>query len=211
MEHISIAPTQPSSSELDYRQWCLILAIRTHTIGELADPAKLARLSKQYQIDHGNPPPVDSQIGHAFRYCMPLKQLPVRLEETRHGEGARLTFDLADDAAAAAAEGALESCVLGLAFAELDEEDEVAVQLSGIELSWDQRRTPDQPWTEERYDGAWSFYPSRTRAEPLDWDPVEFMLESSCLCRGSNELLVRRETAPALVLQSVRIWIRYAK
>ncbi len=99
-------------------------------------------------------------------------------------------------------------------WSELDEEDEVEVQLNGIELSWDQRRTPDQPWTEEHYDGAWNLYPSRTRAEPLDWDPVEFMLESSCLCRGSNELLVRlvrRETAPALVLQSVRIWIRYAK
>ncbi len=151
---------------------------KTHTIGELADPAKLARLSKQYQIDHGNPPSVDSQIGHAFRYCMPLEQLPVRLEETRAGEGARLTFDLADDVAAAEAEAALESYVLGLAFAELDEEDEVEVQLNGIELSWDQRRTPDQPWTEEHYDGAWNLYPSRTRAEPLDWDPVEFMLDS---------------------------------
>jgi len=186
---------------------------KRHTVGELADPERLARLSKQYQIDRGNPPSVDSQIGHAFRHCMPLEQLPLRLEETRADARARLTFDLADDVAAAEREGALESCVLGLAFADLDEVDEVVIHLNGIELSWDQRRIRDRPWTEERYDGEWNRYPSRTRAEPLDWDPVEFTLLGSELRKGSNELLVgliRRETAPALLLESVRIWIRYA-
>ena len=185
---------------------------KTDVLGELADPRKLSRLSKQYQIDHTRPSTIDSQIGHAFRHCVPLAQLPARLEETRTGEGVKLHFDLAEDLDKATREGHFEGCVLGLGFENLLDGDELAVTLNDQDLAWGEGEIPSQGWTEEVYDGAWNKYPSRTVRVPLDLHAVEFRVDSQ-LRRGANTMqiqLVRRAGgAPALVLQSVRIIVNY--
>ena len=190
---------------------------KTKTVGELIDPGALARLDKTYEIDAGGPPPVESQIGHAFRHCMPLEQLPVRLEETRTESPAELAFHIVDDLSDAAAAGELKECVLGLGFADLAEGDEVAVTVNGQALDWAARQVPAGPWTREVYGGPqnnWNLYPSQTTAAALEVAPVEFAVDASVLRRGANTLEVRLvsradDASEALELRLVRVFVRY--
>jgi len=187
---------------------------KRNVVGELADPALLSRLDKIYEIDKDRGYEPDSQIGHAFRYCLPLEQLPLRLEETRAGRAASLRFELADDIAAAERDGVLESCVLGLGFDDLAEGDEVELRLNGQVLVWDQQRRPAAPWARAAYAADWAAYPSRVITVSFESTPVEFDLEAAWLGRGENQLdirLVRRGYGAVrpLALQDVRIWIRY--
>ena len=189
-------------------------AWKKQVVGELVDPDALSRLDKIYEIDKERPSSPDSQIGHAFRYCLPLEQLPVRLEETHADRGAVLRFDMVDDLESARGDGALEQCVLGLGFVELGDGDEVEVKLNGQLLEWASRRVPSQPWTNEGYGPDWNLYPSKTVAVPVEGDPVEFAVDAPPLRQGRNKLEVRLverrgDAKTALVLQDVRISIRY--
>ena len=69
-----------------------------------------------------------------------------------HQEGPTLRFDIADDVAAASAEGALESCVLSLKLTGLSGEDEMDVWLNGEQLGSDMGKTTYGDWS--RVDGA---------------------------------------------------------
>jgi hypothetical protein len=194
--------------------FCMPAAWKKQIVGELADPGALSRLDKMYEIDKARPSTPDSQIGHAFRYCLPLEQLPLRLENTHTDRGAVLRFDIVDDLEGARADGALAQCVLGLGFQELDEGDELTVQLNGQLLEWPARRLPSQPWTREGYDGNWGRYPSTTAPVSLNCIPVEFEVDAPPLRQGNNQLEIRlleRRTAAAtaLVIQEVQISIRY--
>ena len=190
------------------REW------KQHVVGELADPDALKRLDKIYEIDSGKPGNVDSQIGHAFRYCMPLEQLPVRLEETRRGTGARLSFELVDDFEGIAGQAASQKWVLGLGFQNLIEDDEVSVALNRQKIDWDERIIPVERWMREVYDGATAPFPAKTKMMPMECQPVEFAIERDLLRRGPNELEVRLVTrgagsGPGLVLQDARVLISY--
>ncbi len=187
---------------------------KSAVVGELVDPAALARADKIYEIDGARPGAPDSQIGHAFRYCLPLEQLPVRLEEVRAKRSASLHFDVVDDIASAERDGALGRCVLGLGFEGLEAADDVEVKLNGRELSWRDRRVPTDPWTRLGYAADWARYPSKLATVHFASEPVEFDLESDRLQRGRNDLeirLVQRATGASttLVLADVRVWIRY--
>ena len=179
---------------------------KREVVGELADPAALVGRDKVYEIDADRGHAPDSQIGHAFRHCQPLEQLPVRLEETRSGRGALLRFDLVDDLAGQ--QGV--RCVLGLGFAELADGDAVEVALNGRVLAWDGRRVPPAPWVRQGYVADWNVYPSQLVEVPFESTPVEFDLDPAWLVQGRNELAVRLARPGAgLVLQDVRIWVRY--
>ena len=183
-------------------------------VGELVDPAALARGDKIYEIDRARGGARDSQIGHAFRYCLPLEQLPVRLEEVRAERSATLRLDVVDDIAGAQRNGALGSCVLGLGFEGLAAGDEVVVKLNGLDLTWRDRRLPAEPWTRQAYTADWASYPSRLATVPFESEPVEFDLEADWLHRGRNLLEIRlaqraADASTALVLTDVRVSIRY--
>lgn len=194
--------------------FCMSAAWKREIVGQLADPAALSRLDKMYEIDKARPSAPDSQIGHAFRYCLPLEQLPLRLEQTRAERGAVLHFNIADDLERARAEGILSKCILGLGFQELNQDDELALQLNGQPLAWAQRRLPSQPWSREAYGPNWGLYPSTKVLAQLDNIPVEFDVDAPPLRRGDNQLeirlLDRRTAAPsALLIRDVQIAIRY--
>jgi hypothetical protein len=185
-------------------------------VGELAKPAALERGDKIYEIDKARGGSPESQIGHAFRYCLPLEQLPLRLEQVRTERPACLHFEVADDIAAAEHSGALGKCVLGLGFGHLQEGDEIAVSLNGVTLAWQDRHVPTNKWTHQIYDADWNRYPSKLRLAEFESDPVEFDLPVGSLRQGRNEIQVRlvqraadKAQTPAPVLTDVRIWIRY--
>ncbi len=187
---------------------------KKNVVGELVNPEALARLDKIYEIDTARPSAPDSQIGHAFRYCLPLEQLPVRLEKTHTDRGALLHFDIVDDLESARESGALARCVLGLGFQNLSAEDQIEAKLNGQILEWGTRRVPSGPWTRQGYEGLWNFYPSRTIPVPFESDPVEFDVDVPPIRQGRNQLEVRlverggaAQTVP--VVQDVRIWINY--
>ena len=179
---------------------------KREVVGELADPAALVGRDKIYEIDADRGYAPDSQIGHAFRHCLPLEQLPVRLEETRSGCGALLLFDLVDDLTGQES----VRCTLGLGFAELADGDAVEVAINGRALAWEGRRVPAAPWTRQGYVADWNVYPSQLVAVPFESAPVEFDIDPAWLVRGRNELEVRLARPGAgLLLQDVRVWVRY--
>ena len=191
-------------------------AWKKDVVGDLVDPDALSRLDKIYEIDRERPSTPDSQIGHTFRYCDPLEQLPARLQETHSGRGLVLHFDMVDDLDSARDDGALEQCVLGLGFQELSVGDEIEVKLNGRALAWASRRIPSQPWMRAAYGPHWNFYPSKTTAVPMEGDPVEFDVDVPPLRQGFNELELRlvgrgAKAKTEFMLQAVRISVRYKR
>lgn len=189
-------------------------AWKKRVVRELVDPVALARLNKTYEIDRTRPSSPESQIGHAFRYCLALEQLPVRLERTLADHGVPLRFDIVDDLARAKRDGVLVKSVLRLGFQGRADADELDLQINGQPIAWQARRAPSQPWSQLSYDTTWNLYPSKVKLGPIDCDAVELELETPPLKQGRNELkvrLVERGTtndAP-LVLEYVAVVLTY--
>ena len=174
----------------------------------LDNPARLARADKQYQVDSGISRPT-TQLGFSFVNAIPKASLPARLSGTPGGRGLSLAIDIADDLEAAAATGSRGICTLGLSFEALPESCELAVALNREPIPWERRVRPPQPWTRARYDPDWNEFPSILASEPIEGEQIEFELETPPLRQGLNEVEIKLESPEPVVLQDVRLWIRY--
>ena len=191
-----------------FNYYSMPAAWRRDFLGQLADPAALARADKQYQLDTGilNP---DTQLGYSFANAIPRVQLPARLLPTPGGRGLVLTIDIADDLDAAAADDGPRACTLGLGFAELPGDCELHVTLNGHELLWGDAVRPTEPWTRTSYDPDWSTYPSGVERMPVEAESIVFVTSAPPLKQGVNEVEIRLEKGAELSLLDVRLWIRY--
>ena len=183
---------------------------KRRVLGEIADRDGLARRDKRYGLDRC----LLGKEGHggAFNHAHPLVSLPVFLEETRPGGGCELTLQIADDAEAAAADGGLDRCVLGLGLEGLSEGDELEVEWNGRVLPWKERRVSHDGWTVASLAGS-----------PLDpkigtttegGTLVELDAASPPARRGENHLRIRLVRGPdsprrTVVLKEVRLDISY--
>ena len=104
---------------------------KRRVLGQIGDPAALARLDKQYEIDSFERGGATSQIGSAFRNAIPLTQLPAALEETDSGVGPILRFSVTDDLGRVTSEDAPPHSVMTLRFENSSPEDEFEVRLNG--------------------------------------------------------------------------------
>jgi hypothetical protein len=181
-------------------------------IGELADPRKLARLTKRYKFDTRGPETPTSQLGWSFHNAIRLTQLPVRLERTLADRGAILRFSISDDLDAARADSALEGCTLGMGFNNFLAADVLEIKLNDESISWESKSAPASPWTQARYGGGG--YPASLVENPVDVDAIEFDITNAPLRQGENSIEVRLvERDPVaketLVLKDVRVSINY--
>ena len=177
-------------------------------LSQLADPQKLARADKQYQVDCSSRSRPDSQLGFSFLNAIPRAQLPAHLAATPGGVGLLLQIEIADDVEQAAADGALGACVLGLHFEVLHGDSEFSVSVNGEAIPWSSAARAS--WSNTAYDADWNEHPSRTKETPVDGDQVELALSSPPLRRGINEVEIRLEGGEAVWLSAVRLWLRYA-
>ena len=128
-----------------YNYYTLPAEWRQRMLPQLADPKKLARLDKRYEIDHTDRIAYGGH-GGTFRNSVPSAQIPVVLDETLNGEGPILRMDVADDVEAAAADGFLGPCVLALLLDSFTPLDELEVRLNGEVYPWTSGRTSYLPW-----------------------------------------------------------------
>ena len=185
---------------------------------ELADPAALARLDKRYQMentrfrwDYRRDVSDRDLHDYAFQNAVPVSQLPVALAQTLTQAGPTLRFEIADDVAAASAEGALKGCVLSLKLTGLSGEDEMGVWLNGEQLGSDVGRTTYGDWSRVE----WSGFPTRLANAGYSGATVEFDLTGPPLRKGENELEVRLlrgavQKSTHVVLVDVELAISYA-
>ena len=187
-------------------------------LSELADPAALARLDKRYQMentrfrwDYRRDLSDRDLHDYAFQNAVPASQLPVALAETLTPGGPTLRFGIADDVAAASAEGALKSCVLSLKLTGCSGEDEMEVWLNGEQLGSELARTTFGDWGRVE----WSGFPARLTQASYSGAAIEFDLSGPPLRKGENELEVRllrgavQRSAPIL-LMDVEVAISYS-
>jgi hypothetical protein len=104
---------------------------KRRVLGQIGDPAALARLDKRYEIDSFERGGATSQIGSAFRNAIPLTQLPAALEETVSGGGPALRFSVTDDLGRVPPEDAPPHSVMTLRFDNSSPDDEFEVRLNG--------------------------------------------------------------------------------
>ena len=119
-----------------------------------------------------------------------------------------LLIDIADDIAAAAAEGALGTCTLGLGFEELPDDCELYIGINGDEIPR-AGVAPAQPWFRLGYDPDWNQHPSRLAPQPVEGVQIEFEISAPHLRQGANQIEIRLEVGPSLLLLDARLWIRY--
>ena len=183
-----------------YNYFTLPVEWKRRMLTQLADPESLARRNKRYELDHTDR---ISYGGHggAFRNAAPAVQLPVALERTLTGRGPVLRMDIADDVEAAAAEGALGSCVLGLLLDNFSPLDELDVRFNGVALPWKSSRRSST--------GAGANWPGLEGQRNVQYD-----LGCPPLKAGDNEVEVRlvssgdRQSESA-VLTGVEVTITY--
>ena len=187
---------------------------KREVLGKLADPEALARCDKCYELDRSSRERPTSQLGFSFRNAIPLTQLPLTLAETLSDRGVILQLDLADDLEGAAAERALDQCILGLGFERLAPGDELEVALNQVPISRESGQRSSDNWTRCGYDPQWSQYPSRLQEVRVEGDFVEFEVGCPPLRQGVNELEVRLfqsdpSRGESLVLRDLRLSIKY--
>ncbi|MEE2659553.1 MAG: hypothetical protein VX733_13690 [Candidatus Latescibacterota bacterium] len=90
-------------------------------LADLADVARLAGLSKRYELDHTDRVSGKEAHGGAFNHAHPQASLPVTLEPTLEAGGAELELVIAEAAPTPT------RCTLELGFGELSEADELEV------------------------------------------------------------------------------------
>ncbi len=179
---------------------------KRRVLGEIVNRERLPRLNKRYELDHTDR--VESKHAHvgAFRYAIPLAQLPVFLEETLPDGGSVLQMDVADDASAAS------SVKLGLGFGNIADDDELDVSVNGDILAWDARRVSTDGWGYHVFDG--DVYHTTLSIETVEGTLIEFDVPPSVLRKGINEVTVRiiKGWSPRLnpvILKEVRLSINY--
>ena len=185
-------------------------------LGRLIDVAALATLDKRYEVDkRGNVRPAN-QLHFSFQNAIPATQVPIVLRSTRLGPGTLICMDIADNLEAAAADGALGPCTLGLLFEKLHGGDRIKVTLNGASLDREDATKSTDTWTQAGYDSGWSGYPSKLTTHPVAGDVVEWRVDAPPLKRGFNEVAVTLESLdPAqdsgLMLKDVRVSVTYAR
>ena len=177
------------------------------SLTRLADPIRLARADKQYQVDSGIVKP-ETQLFFSFANAIPRVQLPARIAPTPGGRGFMMLIDIADDIGAAAAEGALGTCTLGLGFEALPDDCELYIGINGDEIPR-AGVAPAQPWFRLGYDPDWKQHPSKLTPQPVEGVQIEFEISAPPLHQGVNQIEIRLEVGPSLLLLDARLWIRY--
>ena len=171
-------------------------------LNQISDPETLATLNKRYEIDHADRIAYGGH-GGAFRNAVPAAQLPVVLHETPSGRGQILRMDIADNLAAAKANGSLDRCVLGLLVDNFTPLDELEVRFNEETFPWSSSRTFSTGHEIE--------WPSMASKRSIQYD-----LNCPPLRQGENELEVRlvssgtRKSDP-VVLTGTEVTVTYRK
>ncbi len=179
---------------------------KRRVLGEMVDRDGLPRLNKRYELDHSDR--IESKHAHvgAFRYAVPLAQLPVILEETLPHGGSVLQMDIADEA------GAASSVRLGLGFHQIADDDELEIRVNGEPLGWDSHRMSNDGWSYHKFDGG--VYHTTMSVETVEGTLIEFDVPPSALMKGINDVTVRLIKGQSarlkpIVLTEARLSINY--
>ena len=183
-------------------------------LGRLVDIDVLGRLDKRYEMDQRGIVRPTNQLGYSFQNAIPATQLPTALQTTDVGPSTVVRMDIADDLDAAASDGALGPCTVGLLFENLRPGDRIEIQLNDTSLVWAEAVKTSDGWTRTGYAQGWNGYPSKLNIQTLTGDAVEWQVGAPPLKRGVNEIAVRLASAQpehddALMLKDVRAWIKY--
>ena len=187
---------------------------KRNILNQLADPTVLRRLNKCYELDHSNRHQPTSQLGYSFLNAIPAAQLPVQFNQTFNDRAVNLRLEIADDLETAAADGALNRCVLELSFESLMTEDEFEIRLNQTPIPWRTGVAASDNKTRMEYEQGWNQYPSRTQEVLIPGDTIEFDIGSPPLKQGINELEIRQVKPQSvqrepLVLKDVTVSIYY--
>ena len=179
-------------------------------LSEIADPYRLRRLHKRYQMDRGDRnQPTGAGHGAAFKYAAPPAQLPVTLTQMPSGPRATLRLKVFDVVDSSSADGEAARGTLRFGLENYAPESELEVRLNGEALPSDSRRASFGAWR----DLEWPWYGKRM-TEPGTGGVLEFDVGCPPLRQGENELEVRLmkhasgEAGP-VVIRYVEVDVRY--
>lgn len=167
-------------------------------LGGIADPNKLARLDKQYELDRSDR--VESTSWHvgAFRYTIPRVQLPAQLRSTETGQGMTLVIEIADDMdqtksrVGAANIAGPTGCTLGLGFEFLPEGEILEVRLNSTPLDWNAAHISVEGWNHSEFTTKDGNYHTDLATVNTPGTLVEFDVDCLLLREGANVVELRR-------------------
>ena len=164
---------------------------RHRVLNQIADPASLRRLDKRYELDRTD------RVGGgdhsaAFRYAIPIVQLPVALHETLEESPIIIHLEISDDLQAASRENVLDKCVLALKLDHFKPDDTLLVTINGETIPWVTGRVSFDGWNQTQLEpGAFEAFPAKTVDVSQPETSIEFNVNSPPLKQGINELGLR--------------------
>ena len=183
-------------------------------IGKMADPVRLKKAPKRYELDHYDRIEQPSAHVGAFRYAIPRAQLPIRIEQTHSERRVCLNMDIADDLSFAKRDKSLSECVLELGFTGLTGNDYKLINLSINEkfVAIRSINASKDGWQHLEFDQKRNYH-TDMKAVKTDGTLIKFDVIEADLVKGNNKIeinfdqeMVRKQS---IILKEVRLNIRY--
>jgi hypothetical protein len=181
-------------------------------MGVVADRSQLRSADKRYHMEHTDRITPRDLHDYAFRYAVPVVQLPIVMTESFTQRGPTLNLWIDDDLSDSENANRLSACTLTLKFENLMGEDEVEIVLNGIPLSSRDRTLSLDGWSRVE----WTKFPERVRVVDHVGGVIACDLAERLPRRGENLIevkLIRRSVQQdeTLILKDVELTVEYAK
>ena len=183
-------------------------------MGKMADPVKLEKAPKRYELDHYDR--VENASAHvgAFRYAIPRAQLPIQLERTHSNRGVVLNMDIADDLKLGKKNGSLFECILELGVTGLTGNDyqQINISINGKNIVYESVIDPKDGWEHLRFDQSVNYHTDMKTVKKCG-TLIKFNVIEADLVKGNNRIRVNFDQKiirnQSVILEEVRLHISY--
>ncbi|MQG38601.1 MAG: hypothetical protein FI718_01220 [SAR202 cluster bacterium] len=183
-------------------------------MGKMADPVKLKKASKRYELDHYDR--VENASAHvgAFRYAIPRAQLPIQLVRTHSNRGVVLKMDIADDLKSAKKNQSLFECILELGITGLkcNEYQKISVSINEKNVIFQSANNSEDGWEHLQFDQAENYHTDMKTVKKCG-TLIKFDVTEADLVKGNNQITVNfaQESIrnKPVILEEVRLNIKY--
>jgi hypothetical protein len=183
-------------------------------MGKMADPVKLEKAPKRYELDHYDR--VENASAHvgAFRYAIPRAQLPIQLERTHSNRGVVLNMDIADDLKLGRKNGTLFECILELGVTGLTGNDyqQINILINEKNIVCESVIDSKDGWEHLQFDQAENYHTDMKTVKKCG-TLIKFDVIEADLVKGNNRIIVNFDQKiirnQSIILEEVRLHISY--